>query len=108
MTAIDVRALGFTYVDASRPAVRDVSFAVHAGEVFGFLGPSGAGKSTTQNILIRLLSGYAGHITVRLSARLPGPTSASWGATRCCRGCYSCLWLSPGRCTYSCRSLATR
>ena len=64
MTAIDVCALGFTYVDASRPAVRDVSFAVHAGEVFGFLGPSGAGKSTTQNILIRLLSGYAGHITV--------------------------------------------
>ena len=64
MSAIDVRGLQFTYQGASHPAVRDVSFAVSQGEIFGFLGPSGAGKSTTQNILIGLLSGYAGHITV--------------------------------------------
>jgi fluoroquinolone transport system ATP-binding protein len=32
--------------------------------VFGFLGPSGAGKSTTQNILVRLLDGYAGTVEV--------------------------------------------
>ncbi len=35
-------------------AVDDVSFDVHAGEVFGFLGPNGAGKSTT----IRILTGF--------------------------------------------------
>lgn len=64
MTAIDVRALEFSYVGASRPAVRDLSFGVSAGEIFGFLGPSGAGKSTTQNILIRLLAGYTGHVAV--------------------------------------------
>lgn len=64
MTAIDVRALDFTCLGAPRPALRDVSFAVSKGEIVGFLGPSGAGKSTTQNILIGLLSGYTGPITV--------------------------------------------
>lgn len=61
---IDVHAFGFTYPGARRAAVRDLSFAVAPGEVFGFLGPSGAGKSTTQNVLIRLLDGYEGDIRV--------------------------------------------
>ncbi|MBN1889599.1 MAG: ABC transporter ATP-binding protein [Thermoflexales bacterium] len=34
-------------------AVDDVSFAVEAGEIFGFLGPNGAGKTTT----IKMLTG---------------------------------------------------
>jgi fluoroquinolone transport system ATP-binding protein len=37
---------------------------VPAGEIFGFLGPSGAGKSTTQRILVGLLRGYQGSVTV--------------------------------------------
>jgi fluoroquinolone transport system ATP-binding protein len=61
---IDAESLRFTYAGTDRPAVRDVTFAVSPGEVFGFLGPSGAGKSTTQNILIRLLDGYQGRVTV--------------------------------------------
>ena len=32
-------------------AVKDVSFHVNEGDVFGFLGPNGAGKSTLANVL---------------------------------------------------------
>ena len=50
-----VESLQFTYPTAESPAVRDVSFEVREGEIFGFLGPSGAGKSTVQKILVALL-----------------------------------------------------
>ena len=36
-------------------AVRGVSFAVPAGEVFGLLGPNGAGKTSTIRVLTTLL-----------------------------------------------------
>ena len=62
--AIQVEALTFTYPGAHRAAIQNVNFTVERGEVFGFLGPSGAGKSTTQNILIRLIDGYAGVVHV--------------------------------------------
>ena len=62
--ALETRSLSFTYPEAARPAIHDVSFTVERGEIFGFLGPSGAGKSTTQNILIHLLDGYAGSVIV--------------------------------------------
>ncbi|MEO8257017.1 MAG: ABC transporter ATP-binding protein [Acidobacteriota bacterium] len=61
---IQMESFRFVYPGADRPAVREVAFAVDRGEIFGFLGPSGAGKSTTQNVLIRLLDGYQGTITV--------------------------------------------
>ena len=63
-TAITVDRLTYAYAGAPSPAVREVSFSVDRGEVFGFLGPSGAGKSTTQNILIGLLDGYSGSVGV--------------------------------------------
>jgi ABC-2 type transport system ATP-binding protein len=37
-------------------AIRDLSFAVDAGQVVGLLGPNGAGKTTTVNMLATLLS----------------------------------------------------
>jgi ABC-2 type transport system ATP-binding protein len=55
-------------------AVKDVSFAVYPGEVFGFLGPNGAGKTTTISVLCTLLKPtdgvvrVAGHDVVRQSA----------------------------------------
>lgn len=62
--AIEIRDLRFAYAGAGRAAVDGVDFAVEHNEIFGFLGPSGAGKSTTQNVLVRLLEGYQGEVTV--------------------------------------------
>ena len=41
---IQTQSFCFSYPGADRPAVRDVTFAVERGEIFGFLGPSGAGQ----------------------------------------------------------------
>lgn len=43
-------------------AVKDVSFTVNKGDVFGFLGPNGAGKSTTIRCLLSLISPNSGSI----------------------------------------------
>lgn len=43
-------------------AVKDVSFTVSRGDVFGFLGPNGAGKSTTIRCLLSLIKPNAGKI----------------------------------------------
>ena len=56
-------------------AVRDVSFTVGAGEVFGYLGPNGAGKTTTLRILVGLVRADRG------AARLLGG-SASLASSR--------------------------
>jgi fluoroquinolone transport system ATP-binding protein len=61
---INVSNLTFTYTGTNKPAIKDISFAVQPGEIFGFLGPSGAGKSTTQKILFRLLQDFQGSVSV--------------------------------------------
>jgi fluoroquinolone transport system ATP-binding protein len=61
---INVSNLTFTYTGTTKPAIKDISFSVQSGEIFGFLGPSGAGKSTTQKILFRLLQGFQGSVQV--------------------------------------------
>ena len=71
---IDVRDLRHTYPAAAEPAVDGISFAVAQGEVMGFLGPNGAGKSTTQRILIGLLRGWEGQVSVL------GRPVADWGS----------------------------
>ncbi len=45
-------------------AVRDISFTVDEGEVFGLLGPNGAGKTTTVEILEGLRTADAGAVRV--------------------------------------------
>ena len=45
-------------------AVRNVSFNVQAGEIFGLLGPNGAGKTSTLSAVEGLLKPQSGTITV--------------------------------------------
>lgn len=61
---ISVKDLFFTYPKCSHPTIKYLNFEVKKGEIFGFLGPSGSGKSTTQNILIKLLKNFNGHISI--------------------------------------------
>ncbi len=45
-------------------ALKDVTFTVNAGEVFGFIGPNGAGKSTTIRTLLGILKASGGTATI--------------------------------------------
>ena len=55
---------GLTINYGSFQAVKNVSFHVNAGEIFGLLGPNGAGKTSTLSAVEGLLSFHAGSITV--------------------------------------------
>jgi ABC-2 type transport system ATP-binding protein len=44
--------------------LRDVSFDVQHGEIFGFIGPNGAGKTTTIRVMATLLEPMAGRVEV--------------------------------------------
>ncbi|GAA4654882.1 ABC transporter ATP-binding protein [Anaerocolumna aminovalerica] len=59
---IKVKNVSFSYT--KKPFVKDISFSVGGGEIFGFLGPSGAGKTTLQKILTGLISTYDGSAVV--------------------------------------------
>jgi len=50
-----VEAHGLTKCFGSFTAVRDNSFSIRRGEIFGLLGPNGAGKSTTFKMMCGLL-----------------------------------------------------
>ena len=45
-------------------AVRNISFDVRAGEIFGLLGPNGAGKTSTLSAVEGLLQPQSGRVTV--------------------------------------------
>ncbi len=61
-TVISVRHLRKAY--GPKVAVRDVSFEVARGEIFGILGPNGAGKTTTVETLVGLRGADGGTVRV--------------------------------------------
>jgi ABC-2 type transport system ATP-binding protein len=62
LPALRVRHLWHRY--GSLVVLRDVSFEVGQGEIFGFIGPNGAGKTTTIRVLATLLEPMAGRVEV--------------------------------------------
>jgi ABC-type multidrug transport system ATPase subunit len=60
---LDVVSLTKRYGD--QPALNDVGFAVHAGEVLGLIGPNGAGKTTLLESIVGLLPVDTGSILWR-------------------------------------------
>jgi sodium transport system ATP-binding protein len=59
---ITVRHLTKRYGDLT--AVKDISFEVAAGDVYGLLGPNGAGKTTTLRVLATLIDAQAEALSV--------------------------------------------
>lgn len=59
---IRVRHLWHRY--GARDVLRDVTFDVGAGEIFGFIGPNGAGKTTTIRVMATLLEPMAGRVEI--------------------------------------------
>jgi len=62
VSALEVRGLSKAYGGVQ--AVRDVSFAVNAGEVVALIGPNGAGKTTCFNMLNGQLRPDSGEIAL--------------------------------------------
>ena len=62
MTAIEVNNISKYYGKVQ--ALKDVSFSVNKGEIFGLIGPDGAGKTSMFRILCSLLLPETGTATV--------------------------------------------
>lgn len=62
MTAIEVTHVIKSYKNAE--IIRDISFSVKKGEIFGILGPNGAGKTTTLRMLLDQIKPDSGTIKI--------------------------------------------
>ncbi len=59
-----IRLEGISKQLGEREVLREVSFTVKRGDIFGYLGPNGAGKTTTIRILLGLLQPTSGKATI--------------------------------------------
>jgi ABC-2 type transport system ATP-binding protein len=60
MSTLEIDHLNKSY--GSLRALRDMTFDVRAGEIFGFVGSNGAGKTTTMRIMLGVLAADSGHV----------------------------------------------
>jgi ABC-2 type transport system ATP-binding protein len=62
---ITIRVSNVTKRFGDFTAVKDLSFDVRSGRVFGFLGPNGAGKTTTIRMIVGITAPDEGEITLK-------------------------------------------
>ncbi|MDR9402000.1 MAG: ABC transporter ATP-binding protein [Halothece sp. Uz-M2-17] len=72
--AVSIEHLKKSYGDVA--AVKDVTFTVQPGEIFGLLGPNGAGKTTTIRCLCTLTKPDAGRVEVGGVSSVEQPKAA--------------------------------
>ncbi|MBP8626490.1 MAG: ABC transporter ATP-binding protein [Syntrophorhabdales bacterium] len=65
-------------------ALMDVSFDVHAGEIYGIIGPNGSGKTTLINCITGFIKPNAGHVSFKGHniTNMPPHKIAHMGITR--------------------------
>ena len=86
-------------------ALKEISFAVEQGEIFGLIGPDGAGKSTLFRILTTLLLADKGTATVngldsyqsRIYARTVLALSGPFGRRESGIFCYGISYVDTGK-----------
>ena len=59
---LEIRNLSFTYDQADKPALQNISFTVKPGETVALVGRSGSGKTTLMNLLTRYYEVNEGEI----------------------------------------------
>ncbi len=64
MSAPAIRVRHLSHRFGRFDVLRDVSFDVAHGEIFGFIGPNGAGKTTTIRVMATLLEPMAGRVEI--------------------------------------------
>ena len=69
--SLRVEELTFTYPDAAQPSLRDISFDMHQGEIFGIIGGTGSGKSTLVQVLLGLYQPDNGTVALYQAGNSP-------------------------------------
>ena len=60
--ALEFSQVSFSYQGAESPAVKNVSFQVHAGQTVGIIGGTGSGKTTLVNLISRVYDVQSGKV----------------------------------------------
>ncbi|MBI3136881.1 MAG: ABC transporter ATP-binding protein [Bacteroidetes bacterium] len=74
MKLLEVEQLNKSFKDFQ--AVKNLSFSVNQGDIYGFLGPNGAGKSTTLRMILGLI--YPSGGSIRFKGELITPASRNY------------------------------
>ena len=61
---VEFRQVGFTYENASTPALDDINFTIEPGQTYALVGRSGSGKSTLASLLPRFYNHSCGDILI--------------------------------------------
>jgi len=70
--AVEIRDVNFVPPGAKRPALRDLTLSIRAGEAIGIVGPSGAGKSCLARLIVAAREPSKGKV------RIGGLDSRHW------------------------------